>query len=93
MINIPGEQADSVAAGRGNCPPGRRYRMECRECGISADAGARGEQPLPLRHLPGAGGFTIENVEVIFRGICSACRERRPTEVARIRLVASEKRL
>jgi hypothetical protein len=46
-----------------------------------------------LRHLPGTGGFTIENVEVIFRGICSACRERRPAEAARIRLVASEKRL
>ena len=94
MINIPGEQAGSAAAGRGDCLPGGRYRVECRQCGISADAGgARGGQPLPLRHLPGTGGFTIENVEVIFRGVCSACRERRAAEVTQIRLVASEKGL
>lgn len=92
MCNMP-ERAGSAAAGRGDCPPGGRYRVECRECGISADAGgAIGEQSL-LRHLPGAGGFIIESMEVIFRGICSACRERRPAEAERIRLIASEKRL
>jgi Fe2+ or Zn2+ uptake regulation protein len=90
MGNMP-ERAGSAATGRDECPPGGRYRVECRECGISADAGgAIGEQPL-LRHPPGAGGFTIENVEVIFRGICSACRERRPDVATRIRLVPSEK--
>jgi len=67
-----------VTRGRSAARDGRRFldskhRLVCRRCGRTEDVGcAIGDQPCltPAR----TAGFAVDEAEVVFRGLCPACK-------------------
>jgi len=50
-----------------------QHRLACRQCGRSEEVGcANADQPCLT--LAGAAGFTVDEVEVVFLGLCPACK-------------------
>ena len=54
---------------------GEHHHLVCRRCGAVADVG-RATGPAPCLEPAGSGGFTIDEAEVTFWGVCPRCRAR-----------------
>jgi Fur family ferric uptake transcriptional regulator len=53
--------------------PMDHHHLVCRRCGEIYDVQPEGLEHLKLRGRDGE-GFSLEGVEVVFRGLCSSCR-------------------
>jgi len=56
-------------------PGGEHHHLVCRRCGAVADVD-RVTGPAPCLEPAESGGFTIDEAEVTFWGVCPRCRAR-----------------